>query len=301
MQVSIAASRGANLKEIGMFFSGIADEAGKELATQIKAHQELGWNYIELRNVGATQFTDLSDADFAQACAALDAAKIKISCYASGIANWACKITDPREKDQQTLKRAIPRMQKTDTKFIRIMSYPNNGLSDADWQKEAVARLKELAKIAADGGVVLALENCDGWGSASAANYGRIFELVGSPALKAVYDTGNPASHGHSDTWDWYKAAKPHIAYIHIKAHTGPKSDTDKGEHVFCDLEGASRVRDTLKDLFAAGYDGGISIEPHLKAVIHEGKAISEADAAYRTYVEYGQRLMKLIKEVKGK
>ena len=41
-----------------MFFSGIADEAGKDINMQIKAHKELGWSFIEMRNVGDKNFID---------------------------------------------------------------------------------------------------------------------------------------------------------------------------------------------------------------------------------------------------
>ena len=50
-----------------MYFAGISDEAGTDLATQIKAHQELGWTHIELRNIDGTCITDLSDEEFESA------------------------------------------------------------------------------------------------------------------------------------------------------------------------------------------------------------------------------------------
>ena len=34
-----------------MYYSGISDEAGHGIETQIKAHVELGWKYLELRSV----------------------------------------------------------------------------------------------------------------------------------------------------------------------------------------------------------------------------------------------------------
>src|SRR4028119_582213 len=138
-----------------MNFSGIADEAGKDLATQIRAHKQLGWNYIEVRNVDGTQFTDITDQQFDHACAQLADAGIKVSSFGSGIANWATKITDPFENSTHTLQRAIRRMQQLDTRFIRVMSYPNDGLADDAWRDEAVRRFKEMAKIAQDGGVIL--------------------------------------------------------------------------------------------------------------------------------------------------
>lgn len=283
-----------------MFMSGIADEAGKPLDVQIKAHKELGWDYIELRNVEGGQFHDLDDAAFERAAGMLADAGLKVSCFASAIANWACKITDDFERDRLILARSIPRMQKLCTPFIRVMSYPNDGLADDAWRDEAVRRLKVLSRMAADGGVTLVCENCDGWASQSAANYGRIFELVDSPAFKAVYDTGNAASHGCAETWPWYLAAKPHIAYIHIKAHTGPNPAAGEPDHTWPE-DGSSLVAETLQNLFFEGYDGGISIEPHLKAVVHENKAISDEDAAYATYVEYGRRAEKMVREAMAK
>ncbi len=44
-----------------MFFSGISDEAGQAIDTQIKAHRELGWEYLELRLIDGTNLTELSD------------------------------------------------------------------------------------------------------------------------------------------------------------------------------------------------------------------------------------------------
>jgi len=272
--------------------SGIADEAGKDLQTQIRAHQELGWRFIELRMVDGIQFTDLPDEDFNAACAVLAAAKIQVSSFASGIANWACKITDPFEKSTSTLIRASRRMQRLGTKFIRVMSYPNDGLPEPQWRDEVIHRFKVLAKIAEDAGIVLLVENCDGWASQSPSTYREFFEKINSPSVKTVYDTGNPASYGHANTWDWYQAAKPHIAYIHIKAHTG-----SGGTYVWPDA-GASMIRETLSDLLATGYRGFASIEPHVKSVIHEAKHSNNSEEAYRSYVEYGQRLMRLIEQL---
>lgn len=282
-----------------MFYSGIADEAGKSIDTQIKAHQELGWDHIEIRNVDGAQFTDVSDDVFTAVCDKLAAANMKVSCFAAGIANWATKITDPIDNAVETLQRSIPRMRKLNTTFIRCMSYPNDGLEEDAWRDEAVKRFKELGKIAQDGGIILVVENCDGWASAKAENYGKFFELVDSPAVKAVYDTGNPASHGHTNTWEWYQNAKPHIAYVHIKCHEGPQPDGGKGEHVWPG-EGASKALETVQDLLKSGYDGGFSIEPHMKSIIHEGKAISDEDAAYQTYVEYGKRMVAMIEKAKA-
>ena len=36
-----------------------------------------------------------------------------------------------------------------------------------------------------------------------------------------------------------------------------------------------------------------------MKAVVHEGKQITDVEAAYQTYVEYGRRVMHLVEEAR--
>lgn len=282
-----------------MFFSGIADEAGKSLDVQIKAHLELGWKHIELRNIDGKQFSQLSDEEFAAAVAKLQAAGLQVSCFASAIANWARPISGSFQTDLDDLARSIPRMRQLGCPFIRIMSWLNKGkevFGDEAWKNEAVRRMKVLAKMAEDGGITLALENCDGWASQSPANMEAFFGLVGSPALKMVFDTGNPAPHG-MDALDLYVRSKPHIVYVHVKDNY---LDREGRCHHVWPNEGHGYVRQILTDLLRGGYDGGISIEPHINAQAHLGTAAGDADqAAYAMYTEYGRRTMALVEQIK--
>ena len=47
-----------------MFFTGFADEASPDFATQIKATKELGWNNIEARNIGGKMLGTMNDEEF---------------------------------------------------------------------------------------------------------------------------------------------------------------------------------------------------------------------------------------------
>ena len=63
--------------------------------------------------------------------------------------------------------------------------------------------------------------------------------------------------------------------------------------------EGVGDVVRIVNDLIANGYDGGISIEPHL-AVVHHDKSIESSDEImYENYLEYGRRMMKIIQDAK--
>lgn len=279
-----------------MFYSGISDEAGHPIATQIKAHQELGWEFLELRMVDGKNITQLDDGEVDAVCEAVDAAGMKVSCFGSAIANWARPITCDSQIDIDDLNRAIPKMKKMGTQFIRVMSYPNDDkspVSESEWRDESIRRMKELAKIAEDGGVTLCHENCSGWGGLSSENSNILLGEVNSPALKVVFDTGNPVFY-KQDAWDYYQAVYNDIVYVHIK---DGKIVDGEDVYMYCG-EGDGYVERIVRDLLSKGYDGGFSIEPHLAAVIHTGESTDNSAELYQSYVEYGKRFMKIVEPI---
>jgi len=277
-----------------MFLSGIADEAGNDIGVQVKAHRELGWKHIELRNVSGVSLTDLCDRTFEETIEKVSDAGLGITCFAAQLCNWGRPVSKHPDIDRHELARAIPRMQRVGCEFIRTMSYPNAGWSADEWKAEVIQRMRVLARMAEDGGVTLVHENCDGWGGLGPEQTLELLEKVGSSGLKLLWDTGNPVAHGQ-DPWAYYRAVKEHVVYVHIKdgvRKNGGMTYTYPGE-------GEGRVKDVLKDLRRGGYRGALSIEPHLAAIIHEGKAASEAESAYERYVEYGRRLTALVSALK--
>ncbi len=279
-----------------MFFTGISDEAGKAIETQIKAHQQLGWNHLELRAIGDGNLASLSEAEYRDVFEKLQQADMKVSCFSSGIANWAKKITTDFQLDVDELTNSIPRLHELNTQFVRIMSYPNDGWAEKEWFDEVVRRLKKLSEIAADNGVILVHENCSGYGGISAEHTLRLLEAVDSPALKLVYDTGNAPAESQ-DSWEFYRKVKNHIVYIHIK-DASMKTANEETEFTFPG-EGDGYVRKIVTDALETGYAGGFSIEPHLVAIVHLDQESENAELQYKTYVEYGERFKKLVAEIR--
>ncbi len=279
-----------------MFFSGIADEAGRDIATQIRAQGELGWDHIELRTVDGENATALGDDAFDAVYGAVTEAGLHVSCFGSAIANWARPITCDVQIDREDLARAIPRMQRFKCPFIRVMSYPNHPkdpLPERDWRRESIGRMKYLASMAEDAGITLVHENCSGWGGMSAENSVILLGEVDSPALKVVFDTGNPVTYGQN-AWDYYQSVCDDIVYVHIK---DARATDGEEEYVYCG-EGDGCVKEIVADLLQNGYGGGFSIEPHLAAVIHTGESTDDTAELYRSYTEYGRRLMAIVEEV---
>jgi sugar phosphate isomerase/epimerase len=236
----------------------------------------------------------MSDEKFEIVYRKVNEAGMKVSCFASCIANWATKISGDFKKDYDELKRAIPRMKKFNTKYIRVMSWPNdpdNPYSEEKWAEEAIKRMKELTKMAEDAGIIIVHENCSGWGGLSAENMVRLVKEVNSPNFKLLYDTGNVLHYNKgTDPWDFYMKVKPYIEYVHIKDYNKEEKATFPGE-------GEAKVKEILADLKKSGYDGFISIEPHIASVVHEGK-VGDPEITYRTYITYGKKLMAIFNEI---
>ena len=272
-----------------MYLSGLADEAGKDLETQIRAHQELGWTFIELRQIDGICVTDLDDTTFDGVADRLVEAGLQVSCFAAQLGNWSRPIDGDFGMDQAELRRAIPRMHRLGTRWIRCMSYPNSNppLPDDQWRGKVIDRMRSLTAQAEQGDVVLVHENCHGWAGEGAEQAGQLLAAVDSPHLKLVFDTGNPLCKDQ-DAWQLYQALRDDIVYVHVKDAESDVNATFPGD-------GDCSVVQIVRDLLHRGYDGGFSIEPHITSVIHLNQHAADPARAYQTYIDYGRRLEQLL------
>lgn len=286
-----------------MYLTGFADEAAATLEGQIKATRELGWKFIESRAIDGTNIHDLSDEAFDKACGQLADAGVAVNCFGSTIMNWAKdirKIGD-FERDLEQTRRAIPRMRRLGAKLVRVMSYAV--IADAPaWDQmaeERFRRMREICGMFLDAGIQPVHENCMNYGGMGPSHTLRLLDNV--PGLKLVFDTGNPVftldREAGGDTrqsaWDFYRKVRGHIVYIHIKdaVHDAAAKTTT----YTMPGDGDGDVVRIMRDLIASGYDGGVSIEPHIGAVFHDPAVTSDDDKKFRMYVEYGRRMEKII------
>src|SRR3974377_1773728 len=86
--------------------------------------------------------------------------------------------------------------------------------------------------------------------------------------------------------------------HIHIKDATWNPTKNDADYN--WPGEGQGRVRDILKDALARGYDGALSIEPHMVVVFHDPQSKASSEEVMRkNYVEYGRRVERIVQELK--
>jgi sugar phosphate isomerase/epimerase len=290
-----------------MYFTGFADEAAEGIEGQIKATKELGWEYIEARNIDGVNIHNLPEDKFNTVCMKLKESGIKVNCFGSTIANWGRSIEEPFDTCLAEAKRTIPRMQKLGTRMIRIMSFAvlKDRSPEDQMEEERFRRLRILCQMFQDAGITPLHENCMNYGGMGWTYTLRLIENV--PGLKLVFDTGNPVGsidhtkpkpHPRQSTWEFYCNVKEHVEYVHVK---DAKWDDADQELVYTfPGEGDGDVRRILKDLLMNGYDGGISIEPHLSVVFHDASVTASDDSRYTSYVEYGRCLEKMIAAIKA-
>lgn len=297
-----------------MYLTGFADEAGAGIEVQIQATKELGWNHIEARNIDGVNIHDLPESEFEKVALKFDAAGIQVNCFGSAVANWGKQITDPFEITLEEIDRIVPRMHRLGSKLIRIMSYAickdeqgNDSMNQL--KEERFRRLREVVQRFAAEGILPVHENCMNYGGMSYQNTLELIENV--PGLKLVFDTGNPVftddrrmprPYPKQSSWEFYSAVKEHIAYLHIKDGVYL---SESSSSIFPDCrftfagDGDGDVNRILSDLLKNGYDGGISMEPHLDVVFHDESITAKEEIQYANYVKYGRRFMKLLGEIK--
>lgn len=268
--------------------AGIGDEAAVSLPDQIDAITRLNWPGIELRTVDGVALADLDSARFLRLRTAIEAAGLRVVCLASRIGNWSRPITAPPEEDLRELDVLAQRCAALSTRFIRIMSYIDDGLAEPEWQARVLDRIALLSDRAAVHGVVLLHENCSGWAGSDPERMLRLVD-AGGPCLRLLFDTGNGIDHGY-DAYAVLEQTLPYVEHVHIKDAVGTPGHA---QYVLPGC-GDARVRDCLRLLFDHGYPGALSLEPHLATRPHEG--IAAADS--HPFLMAGHRLKRLLYEL---
>ncbi len=288
-----------------MILTGITDEAGALIDTQIKAVKELGWNTIEARSVEVEGFPkanlhDIADEAFDVVEEKLKNAGVGVYCFGSTIANWGKKIDDPF--DLSEVERAIPRMQRLGSQYVRIMSYAVREGED-QLEEERFHRLREMTKRFLDAGITPVHENCMNYGGMSWQHALKLLENV--PGLKWVFDTANPVFNDDrskpepmpkQDPWEFWTHLKKHTVHIHVKDAIWDNSKNDADYTLPGKGDGA--VRRILSDALESGYDAGISIEPHLAVVFHDDSVKASDEEIYQSFIGYGKALMELLDDI---
>ncbi|MCL2897120.1 sugar phosphate isomerase/epimerase family protein [Brenneria tiliae] len=271
--------------------SGLSDEAGWDLATQIRAHRSLNWKYIELRNISGQPVDTLTGSLAANVARQLDDAGLKVNCLASRIGNWQRSVDYDFDTEIGELTRLIEISQLTGNKHIRIMSYLNNGYCDEKWRDLAINRIVRLVDLAAQGGIELVHENCSGWAGINAQNAKYLLDSIDSPYLKLLLDLGNGLSYQNYPE-EFIQKSFNRIVHVHIKDGIRKKNG-----NVFYTFpgQGVARLKELIIHLLKLGYKGLFAIEPHIDIIVHAKQERLNRYGLNKNYLTYGRMSQELV------
>lgn len=241
-------------KEITL--SGFADEIDEKLSEQIRVLKKLGMNHVEMRGVNGKGLVEYSIEEVKEIKKQLDAEGIKLSSVGSPIGK--IQITDDFAPHMELYKHTVDIAHVMETDYIRMFSFfmPENE-DYGRYKDEVMERLGRMADYAKANDIILLHENeKDIYGDIAPRCLEIQKEFYGDH-FKAVFDFANFVQ-CKQDTLEAYEMMKPYVAYIHIKdALWSDASVVPPGT-------GDGHLEEILGKFKAAGYQGFLSLEPHL-------------------------------------
>jgi 3-dehydroshikimate dehydratase len=241
--------------------SAFADEISPDLEEQIAVLSSEKVRFLDLRGVWNTNVLDLSDQQVTRVKETLDAHGIGVAAIGSPIGK--VPIDSSFNEHLHLFERAITVAQALQTPYIRIFSFYPPAASDhgavnpAEYRDEVLRRLREMTARARAAAVILLHENEKDIYGDTITRCVDLLQGINDAHFQAVFDPANFIQCGQTPYPDAYEAVRPWLRYVHVKDARSDGSVVPAGE-------GVSHWPELLQRLRADGYDGFLSLEPHL-------------------------------------
>lgn len=249
--------------------SAFGDEITDDLASQLDLLAEEDVHYVEFRGAWGKNVLDLSTGELQSASELLRARGFGVSAIASPVGKSS--LSEPVAFELERLERAIAAAQTLHTQLIRVFSFfvPPDQAHHA--RAEVLERMSILTNRAQQVGMTLLHEN-------EKEIYGDIPERcleimrhVQSPALRMAFDPANFVQVGVHPMQQAWPALAEYTTHIHIK-------DALLAEGTVCPAgQGDGEIPELLNTLIARGYQGFLTLEPHLQIAGPSGGFSGEA------------------------
>ena len=235
--------------------TGFADEIAASLDTQMQVLEKLHMNYIEMRGVDGRNFVEYSAAEAKEIRKRLEDRGFALSAVGSPIGKIG--ITEDFAPHMELFKHTVELAHIMETPNIRMFSFYVPKENAAVYKGQVMERLGQFVDYAAAGGIVLLHENEKDIYGDTVKRCEDLMRELNCRHFRAVFDPANFVQCGQ-DTKEACEKLKDFVSYVHIKdAFMKDGSVVSAGS-------GDGNVEYILKSLFDAGYDGFLSLEPHL-------------------------------------
>jgi sugar phosphate isomerase/epimerase len=236
--------------------SGFGDEIADDPTEQLRVLADLDIHYLDLHGAWGKNVLDLDADEVDRLKTALARASASVAMIASPVGK--SQIGEPASHEQARLATAIRLAEAFGTSLIRMFSFYHEGVEHADCRDEVIARLADWARTAERAGITLLMENeGDLWGD-TPERCRDLLVSVNSPALRQTLDAGNFAGLGVASYDRAYPLLKPWLSHLQIKdAQRDPRKIVPAGQ-------GEGQIPQLLAAALRDGYQGYLSLEPHL-------------------------------------
>lgn len=260
--------------------SAFSDEIDQDLSIQMSELKYHGINYIEMRGVNGKNISDYTTAEIKEVKNQLDQNGFKISALGSPFGK--ININDDFEPHYEKFKNAIELAKILNTDYIRIFSFfITDGKDPSVYRVEVLRRLKLMVDYAASNNITLLHENEKDIYGDTPQRCLDILKTINSPFLRATFDPANFIQVG-VEPYSAFLDMKEYVIYFHVKdAKLADGEVTPAGE-------GDGRILDLLKLIKEEGYNGFLSIEPHLANFV--GFSDFELDDKYKKSEQSGPK-----------
>ena len=160
-----------------------------------------------------------------------------------------------------------------------------------DYKDIVITKMKKFVEIAEKYNVILLHENeKDIYGDVPERCL-TLYKELNSDNFKLIFDFANFVQ-VDANTWEAYQLLKDYIEYIHIK-----DAKKDNSQNVVCGT-GDGQIERILKEEFNKGYDGFLTLEPHLvkfdelkNLELEDAKQVIKEDLAENGFEGYKMQL----------
>ena len=242
---------------MAFLISALGDEAAGPIEAQCAALRTLALSHIEVRASGGKILIDSDPEVTEQTARAIADAGLRVSAYASPLGK--VKIDSDLGEHRRRFARALEVCKRLGTDGMRIFTFymPPDAL---DRHRDTV--LREFAHFAAEAGragIRLLVENERGIYCEQPDRCLDLMRSLDSPHLRMLFDPANFIQAGAEPFPLAWEMLRPYVGYVHIKDAVKATGEVRPAG------EGDARLPEFLRTLAAGGYDGYLSLEPHLK------------------------------------
>jgi sugar phosphate isomerase/epimerase len=237
--------------------SGFADEISPDPQVQLATLAAESISHLELRSAWSVNVADLSDEQVAAFRAALDDAGVRVSAIGSPVGK--IPVAAPLAPELERMRRVAGVASGLGTRIVRVFSFfVPAGEPPERHRDRVIDRMGALARVAEQHGLILAHENEKEIYGDTPGRCADLITAVDSPALRATFDPANFVQCGVRPFSDAYGLLRPYLVYLQVKdarAATGQVVPAGQGD---------GQLRETLGALRDSGFEGFMSLEPHL-------------------------------------